>query len=377
MDSVRLPAGPVVLRRHRDADIDGVLDQCDDPASQRWTTIPIPYRREHAEKYVRERIPSGWSRGDYLALAIADASTDEYLGTINLRVDGTGAGGIGFGLRASARGKGAMTAAVRAACGWAFASDGLGLGVIHWQSHVGNWPSRKVAWRTGFRLEGAIRGFCVSRGKRYDGWIGSLRAQDPREPAAPWYDVPVLRSDACVLRPFRTSDVDAVVEGCADPVTQRWLGGLPTPYTAGDALGYIQSREEEHASGRGIYWALGDPVSDECIGSFGLMGVERTTGTAEIGYWVHPKARGRGVATAATRLVVRHAAIATEDGGIGLRRLTLRAAVTNAASAKVAERAGFVASGRARAAERLGDGTYEDLIAFDLLTSELPTDAEW
>jgi RimJ/RimL family protein N-acetyltransferase len=316
----------------------------------------------------------GWEREDYLAFAIADAASDEFLGTIDVCPAGAGAGEIGFGLRAAARGRGAMTMAIRALAGWTFAADGLGLDVLHWRAQVGNWASRKVAWRTGFRIEGAVRGLLLSRGRRYDGWIGSLRARDRREATTPWYDVPTLRADRCVLRRFEPSDVDAVVEGCADPVTQYWLGNLPTPYTKTDALGYIQSREEEHASGRGIYWAVADPDTNRCIGSFGLMDIDRSTGSGEIGYWVHPRARGQGVATQATRLIVRHAAIAVEDGGLGLRRLTLRAAAANVASQRVAERAGFARTGRQRAAERVGGGVFEDLIGFDLLTDDVVAD---
>jgi RimJ/RimL family protein N-acetyltransferase len=373
MEPVRISAGTVNLRPHRDDDIDNIVDQCTDIASQRWTTIPVPYTRAHALEYVRERVRPGWERSDYLAFAIADAASDEFLGTIDLTPSGAGAAEIGFGLRAAARGRGAMTAAVRAVAGWAFGADGLGLDVLHWRAPVGNWASRKVAWRTGFRIEGAVRGLLLARGRRYDGWIGSLRAKDRREATTPWYDVPVLRGERCSMRRFQPSDVDAVVEGCADPVTQHWLGGLPTPYTRTEATGYIQSRDEEHASGRGIYWAIADPDSGDCIGSFGLMDIDPSIGSAEIGYWVHPKARGRGVATEATRLVVRHAAIPVDDGGLGLRRLTLRAAATNIASQRVAEQAGFARTGRQRAAERVGGGLFEDLVGFDLLTTDVAT----
>ena len=251
----------------------------------------------------------GWRQGDYLAFAVADAASDEYLGTIDLQLDGNRGGEVGFGLRAAARGRGAMTAAVRAVAGWAFAADGLGLGILQWRAQIGNWPSRRVAWRAGFRIEGTVRGLCAARGQRIDGWIGSLRPQDPREPATPWLDVPLLDGERCVLRRFRDSDVDAVVEGCTDPVTRHWLADLPTPYTAYEALAYIQSRENEHAAGRGIYWAAAEPGTDRCVGSFGLMDIQPADGSAEIGYWVHPAARARGVASEATRMIVRHAAI--------------------------------------------------------------------
>src|SRR5207249_242386 len=59
-------------------------------------------------------------------------------------------------------------------------------------------------------------------------------------------------------------------------------------------------------------------------------------GCAEVGYWVGAEARGRGVATAATRAAVRWAF----DAAPGLERMQLRAAVDNAASNRVAEKAG-------------------------------------
>src|ERR1700741_4828204 len=90
MEPLRLDAGRFVLRPHRDDDIPGVLDQCSDPVSQRWTTIPVPYTRDHAAQFVCERIARGWHEGDYLAFAIADAESDEFLGTINVVVDGAG-----------------------------------------------------------------------------------------------------------------------------------------------------------------------------------------------------------------------------------------------------------------------------------------------
>lgn len=367
MEPVRLDAGPVVLRPHRPSDIAGVLDQCQDRESQAWTTFPVPYTREHAESFVLEQVPEGWRDGSHLALAIADAETDEFLGTVNIRPTGTGGGSIGFGLRPQARGRGAASAAVRAFAAWAFSGDGLGLDVLHWQAAVGNWPSRRVAWATGFRLEGTIRAFHVIRGRRHDMWVGSLKANDERRPPHPWFDVPTLRGERCVLRRFTEADADAIVEGCNDPATRRWLAALPSPYTRETALSYIRSREEEHASGHGVYWAAADPKTDACWGSFGIMQVNLSTKTAEVGYWLHPAVRGRGITTEAVRMLVRHASIAVEDGGLGLRRLTLNAAGGNVASQRVAEKAGFTRIGHARRAEPVGDGEWDELVLFERL----------
>ena len=62
------------------------------------------------------------------------------------------------------------------------------------------------------------------------------------------------------------------------------------------------------------------------------MRLDAPLSEAEIGYWAHPAARGRGVMTEATRLVARHTLLPYEDGGLGHHRVSLRAAAGNAAS---------------------------------------------
>jgi RimJ/RimL family protein N-acetyltransferase len=74
--------------------------------------------------------------------------------------------------------------------------------------------------------------------------------------------------------------------------------------------------------------------------------------------------------TQAVGLVVRHAFIAIEDGGLGLDRVFLKAAASNPASQQVARNNGFTESGRERGSERLGDGTVDDMVVFDLLRDE-------
>src|SRR4051794_14334692 len=43
-----LTDGTVTLRAHRADDVQGSFEQCQDPVSQRWTTVPVPYTLEHA-----------------------------------------------------------------------------------------------------------------------------------------------------------------------------------------------------------------------------------------------------------------------------------------------------------------------------------------
>ena len=91
-------------------------------------------------------------------------------------------------------------------------------------------------------------------------------------------------------------------------------------------------------------------------------------GCAEVGYWVGADARGRGVATAATRLAGHWAFEAVPE----LARLQLRAAVENVASNRVAEKAGFTREGVLRAQRynpRLDKRV--DFVMWSLLREEL------
>ena len=99
-----------------------------------------------------------------------------------------------------------------------------------------------------------------------------------------------------------------------------------------------------------------------------LGGLDPTTG--EVGYWAHPAVRGRGLMSEAVRLVTDHAFRPTAEGGLGLRRLVLKAAAGNGASQHVAEANGFRRTGQQRQAERLGDGGYDDLVDFDRLATD-------
>ncbi|MFP5336655.1 MAG: GNAT family N-acetyltransferase [Actinomycetes bacterium] len=294
-----------------------------------------------------------------------------FAGEVGLRPDGQGAAQLGFGLAPWARGRGLMSAAVRLALTWGFAEAGLT--VVHWRAPVGDWASRRVAWACGFRIEGTVRGLETRRGERRDAWIGSILPEDETRPRHPWLEVPRLVGDRVVLRRHVDGDALRIAEACAHPTTQRWLPDLPSPYTVVDAAEYVAGREEQHACGAGLYWAIASPDDDRLLGAVGLMELGGGSRSGEIGYWVHPDARGKGVAAAATRLAARHALLPDDVGGLGLARVTLRAAEPNVASRRTAENAGFTAVGRDRDAERLRDGTVCDFVRYDLLATELRT----
>lgn len=356
----------VVLAAPTRDDIDIITELCQDEDVQRWTTVPSPYTREDAEKFLSDIVDAGWQSGKELTWAVRDQEDRSILGMIGMHQRDQGSVEIGFWIGAASRRRGLTTTAARLVCEYALDPDGAGMERVIWRAAPGNWASRRVAWRLGFTFDGTIRRDLVLRGVRRDCWIATLLAGEPMEPKGRWLEATALSGSAVALRPWSETDADAIVEACTDPITRHWLGGdLPDPYTRDTALGYIRGREEQHAAAKGVHWAAEQPGGGPAIGSFSLMDI--SDGRAELGYWVHPDARGSGVATEAVQLMIRHAFAAEADGGLGLRRLVLAHADGNEASRVVAERAGFTHWGTASRAERLGDDSWVDLHWYELL----------
>ncbi|MFK4088618.1 GNAT family N-acetyltransferase [Kribbella sp. NPDC020789] len=367
-DVPRLADDLVTLRAHTDADIEPAYVMCQDPEMQRWTSIPVPYERAHATGFVTEIIPNGWRDGTSRTWAIEYAG--QYVGAIDLR-DGTGGvGEVGFAVAPGVRGAGVMTRALKLVVRHAF--DDLGWSRVIWRAFAGNWASRRVAWKAGFRGLVVVPGGGLARGVRYDEWVASVGRDDELEPQGNWWTVPELDGGTFRLRGFRPEDAQRVMEACNDERTQYWLAGLPSPYELHHAEGFIESRKESLASGEGVSWVIADPVTDELLGNVSIFDLTKRMDKehGEIGYWMHPAARGRKVMTNAVRLVIEHAFTPIADGGLGRRRLVLLAAVANTASAHVAEANGFTKAGIGRAAAPGRDGRWDDDYIFDLLATD-------
>ncbi|MEU4393777.1 GNAT family N-acetyltransferase [Kribbella sp. NPDC023855] len=363
-----LTDGVVRLRAHTAADVAADHDLGQDPEVQRWTGVPVPYHWSDAEKFVTERIPAGWRDGSAWCWAID--FDGRYAGSVELRDGVGGVGDIGFSLAPWARGRGVMTRAVQLAVGYSF--DQLGWDRVLWRGFVGNWGSRRVAWKCGFREFVTTRGTGRARGVRYDEWVASIDRYDERVPHSRWWDVPVIEGDGFRLRPLRPGDAARIVEASNDDRTRHWLSGLPTPYELSHAESFIQRWATSAADGDAVSWAIADRDSDDLLANLSIFRLgDRIDPTAgEIGYWTHPAARGRGLMTAAVRLAVRHAFTPITDGGLGRRRLVLIAAEGNTASDHIAASNGFTHMGTARAAEPRRDGTYSNLRHFDLLATD-------
>lgn len=366
-----LTDGDVTLRAHRAEDADAIVEQCTDPSSIRWTTVPLGYDRAMAVDWVTNSVATGWKSGAERLFAIESTHPDgrrRFSGSLSLRDEGAHRAEIAFGAHPAVRGRGVMTAAVNLLLTYGF--EELDVETVLWLANVGNVGSRRIAWKTGFTFGGLLPHWLNQRGEYLDAWVGTLHKSDERSPKSQWPKTPVIEGDNVRLRPLAAKDVPRIAKACADQRTQYWLSLLPSPYTEQDAHTFVA--RAEYAAIEGIVtWAVADRGTDEILANVGLP--RQGNNSREIGFWTHPDARGRGVMREAVSLVIRHCFGDPADGGLGIHRLYLRAASDNVASQHVATANGFTMAGRERQSELLGDGTYADMLLFDLLASESRT----
>ncbi len=144
------------------------------------------------------------------------------------------------------------------------------------------------------------------------------------------------------LRPPIEADVATITAICQDPDIARFTR-IPHPYTEADAHTFVELARDGLATGGGVPLVAVDD-DDRVLGAVGLD-IDGRDLTADLGYWVGPDARRRGVATRGGRLLSRFA-----FEGLGLAYLSLQAAAHNGPSNAVARALGFTFEGTARGA---------------------------
>ena len=205
-------------------------------------------------------------------------------------------------------------------------------------------------------------------------------------------DLPELTDGRVRLRPPEERDVDRITTICQDVEVQRWTR-VPVPYTEDDARRFVQLSSDRLTDGTGVHLvavdagvgsggaevgasggasgsasvgtsggasgrasglevdplgAAPDTEADVVLGATGID-IDLRDLSGELGYWVAPDARRQGIATRASRLLLRFAFGPLQLGYVGLW-----AAADNAGSNAVARSLGFTFEGTAREAILLG-----------------------
>ena len=179
-----LTAPGLVLRPFRDADEQEVGAALRDPDILRWATgsaIANTPEAERAAMWLKPRI-NGWLTASPVFAIVEEqggadgkaGGTGALAGAIGVREINRlpGQAVVGYWVTAQSRGRGVASRALEAAARWAFAptaEGGLGLYRITLDHAVANPGSCRVAVKSGFRLEGTMRGFFADpSGERHD-----------------------------------------------------------------------------------------------------------------------------------------------------------------------------------------------------------------
>jgi RimJ/RimL family protein N-acetyltransferase len=170
-----------------------------------------------------------------------------------------------------------------------------------------------------------------------------------------------LRAGEVILRFPSLQDVDAILPAFTDPEL-REAGNLPA-FDRDGLLSSLQELPMLAERGRLLALAAVDARTGDVVGGGTLHHLDAERKIVEIGYFVLPHARHRGVATTIARLLAEHAF------SLGIERVAAYVNVGNTASERVVERAGFTREGVVRSMPK-PDGRRVDKTLFSLLPGE-------
>lgn len=158
-----------------------------------------------------------------------------------------------------------------------------------------------------------------------------------------------------MIRDWRSDDAKSIARYANN--RKIWLNlrdAFPSPYALADAEAFITRATQ---SVPGTFFAIA--TETEAIGSIALtLGQDVHRFTAELGYWLGEPFWGRGITAQAVRAICRYA---FEE--LGLNRIFAEPYITNPASARVLEKAGFICEGVLRA-NAVKDGRVLDQLLY-------------
>jgi RimJ/RimL family protein N-acetyltransferase len=183
-------------------------------------------------------------------------------------------------------------------------------------------------------------------------------------PAIPVHALP-LRSDVVELRLAAERDIpEILIAHQDDPHLHIRLGADKPP--SGAELGRrTEQFESEIGSGTAVTLTLVLPGADDCVGQLNVHKIDWENGRADLGIWLAPQVRGRGLAAAAIGLAARWVFDAW-----GIERVSMLTDPDNAPMLQAARAAGFTEEGvfHSYGIER---GRRIDLTVLSLLPSDV------
>jgi len=176
-------------------------------------------------------------------------------------------------------------------------------------------------------------------------------------------EIPTLQYGRYTLRPTLDSDVTTIYEACQDPLIPRFTT-VPINYTMSHALDYFQRIPASIELQREIPFVVEFGVGDEkeFAGVISLHTISIDNHRAEIGYWMHEQMRGKGIATAAVKILTGYGL-----DTLGFKRIEAAVDLDNVTSQKLLISAGYEREGVLRQRVTRSNGNQIDMVIFAAL----------
>lgn len=142
----------------------------------------------------------------------------------------------------------------------------------------------------------------------------------------------MLTDGFVTLRPYEAADAGPLAEAGRESAQDvyPWLPWCHPDYATSDAQAWIARTAEVSAKGEHNF-AIADAESGRLLGGCDLNRFDPELHWANLGYWVRSRSTGKGVATAAVRLLARYG-----FEKLDFNRVEIIVSVKNIASRRVA-----------------------------------------
>lgn len=167
---------------------------------------------------------------------------------------------------------------------------------------------------------------------------------------------PIEVNDRWVLRQVDPEgDLDVYYEIYCDAEAMKYYQSYGKPPADKDWVRVVLKNQIKEFEKRRVYnWTIADAQTGEAMGRILLSDFQNNNTMANIGYFLHRKHWGKGVATACAEAVIRFG-----FDYLKLERIYSEVEVNNVASWRVLEKNGFTREGTLRHCFMLNDGIHD------------------
>ena len=312
------------LRPFSELDADAYAAGTKDEAVRRFGHLPeSDYTPESVRRMIRDEVAEGLSSGTLAVLALADAETDRFVGSLVLFDVSSEAAEVGFWILPDARGAGHARRGLELASRFARNS---GLRTLTARTLLENKASQRCLTNAGFHeVERAVG--TTPAGQREE----LFHYRRDLKPTAQW----PLATGRLRLRPHNADDTEWLHELYSRPDVARYL--LDEPWTAEVTHDKLTERlAKTDIDGESGALALVIEHDGVPIGDVALWLTDHEHRQGEIGWVLNPAHGGQGFASEAVRAV-----LALGFDHYRLHRITAQMDARNSASAALARHVGL------------------------------------